>query len=231
MVIADERDTRAAAFLEQRVPWRYLGFGAVAGAAWGFLSLPLLHRVPHLVGQPLLTGPIVYGALLGGAAVGALIASPVRLESLRPVIGWAGLAGGILAVAILELLPLISGSFGALPLVARAGVLALLLAPIGLCLGIPLPAAVRLLGGAQRDGWIALFAAIALFGAAVARYVAYTFGVAWTLSVPTVMGGLCLFGVFLMAGLRALVFAADENASETPAVAAEDHTVWKKPTL
>ena len=232
VVIADEVDARAAAFLDQRVPWRYLGFGALAGAAWGFLTLPLLHRVPHLVGQPLLTGPVVYGALLGGAALGAAIAAPVRMEGLRPVIGWAGLAGGVLAVAILELLPLISGSIGGLPLAARAALLGALLAPIGFSMGIPLPGAARLLSGAHREGWIALFVAVALFGATAARYLAYVTGVAWTLSIPTVLGGLCLFGIFLMAGLRALVFAADDVPVDAPAARpAEDHTAWKKPTL
>jgi hypothetical protein len=230
VVIADDVDSRAAAFLEQRVPWRFLAFGVLAGAPWGFLSLPLLHRIPHLIGQPMLNTPVVYGALFGGAALGALVAAPVRLQNLRPVIGWAGLAGGILAVAILELLPLIAGSIGGLGLVTRAAILALLLVPIGLCLGIPLPGAVRLLGAAQRDGWIALFAALALFSAATARYLAYVFGVAWTLSIPTVLGGLCLFGVFLMAGLRQLVVNAEESEIERPPET-EDHAAWKKPTL
>ena len=232
VVLSDEVETHAAAFLEQRVPWRFLAFSALAGAGWGFLSLPLLHRIPLLIGQPLLNAPVVYGGLLGGAAIGALIAAPVRLDSLRPVIGWAGLAGGIFAVAILELMPLISGSIGGLPLAMRASVLALLLVPIGLSLGVPLPGAVRLLGGAQRDGWIALLAAIALFSAAVSRYLAYAFGVAWSLSIPSVLGGLCLFGVFLIAGLRALTVATEEEAIEPPTPKiGEDHTAWKKPTL
>ncbi|MGI8424740.1 MAG: hypothetical protein ACR2NO_11640 [Chloroflexota bacterium] len=233
--IADEADAAAAAFLEQHVPWRYLGFGALAGAAWGFLSLPLLHRIPHLIGQPLFTAPVVYGALFGGASLGALVAGPVRMDSLRPVIGWAGLAGGILSVAVLELLPLIAGTLGALGLGSRVAAVVLLLAQIGFCLGVPLPAAVRLLAGARRAGWVTLVMAVALLAATAARFLAYVAGNAWTLSIPTVLGGCCLFGVFLMAGLRALVFSSDELEADTPSTfktgSVEDHTAWKKPTL
>ncbi|HEU5316905.1 MAG TPA: hypothetical protein VFX49_12425, partial [Chloroflexota bacterium] len=90
--LVDQLDTEAAAFLEATVPWRYVGFATLVGAAWGLLVLPLLNRLPHLLGQPAVSAPLIYGALFAGAAAGAVLAQLGGAASLRPVIGWAGLA-------------------------------------------------------------------------------------------------------------------------------------------
>ncbi|HEU5315295.1 MAG TPA: hypothetical protein VFX49_04255, partial [Chloroflexota bacterium] len=168
-----------------------------------------------------------YGALVAGAAAGAVLAQLGGAASLRPVIGWAGLAGGVLAVGILELLPLVSGAIGGQPFIARAVVLGVVLVPIGLCLGVPLAGAIRLLGLGRRGGWAALLVAVALLAAMAGRYLAYALGLSWTLSVPTALSGVCLFGAFLMAGLRALTLPADDRPVEPASTA--DHTVFRRP--
>ena len=224
-------EAEAAAFLEQALPWRFLGFAAAIGGGWGFTLLPLLHRIPPLWGQPALSGPVVYGALFLGAAAGSLLAM-LRPGALRPTIGWACLAGGALGVALLELLPLVAGGLVGHGTEVRVAVAVALLAPLGLCLGVPLPAALRVLASAGHGSWAALLVAVHLLAMAVAQVYAYGLGLAWSLTVPAVLGGVCLFAAFMMAGLRALTIDIDENAATSTAgdgTQTADHTPFQRP--
>jgi|GEM_PF-2182513 len=224
-----QADAEAASFLESEVPWRYAGFAALVGGAWGFTVPPLLHRLTPLHGYPALSGSVIYGGLLVGAGIGALLTSAFRPNGLRPVIGWAGLAGGVLAIAGQLMLPLITGGLAGQGDVARLGTAALLLVPLGVCLGVPLPAAVRLLAGSGRGSWALLSVALLMLGDAMGRFLAFALGLTWGFTTPTVLGGICLFGVFLIAGLRALALPADELDALPVAVAPADHAAYQRP--
>lgn len=61
------------------------------------------------------------------------------------------------------------------------------------------------------------------------RFLAFALGLTWGFTTPTVLGGICLFGVFLIAGLRALALPADELDALPVAVAPADHAAYQRP--
>jgi MFS family permease len=222
----DEVDAIESGFLEDDVPRRYLLFAAIVGVGWGFVQLPLLHQFPLLLGDASLSAPIALGTIYLAAGVGSLLSSRFGLTSLRPVIGWAAFVGGLLAVALLELLPMMATALSGQSMLMRTAAVAAVLAPLGLCLGIPFPSVVRLLASSGRGGWTALMWGVAVLGFSTAQVYALAFGVAWTFTVPTLLGATCLFAAFMMVGLRALPFAAPPAEIAKPV---QDLTPYQRP--
>ncbi|HEV2121951.1 MAG TPA: hypothetical protein VGW38_04135 [Chloroflexota bacterium] len=214
---AADGDDIASGFLEDTVPWRFLAFAAVASAGWGFVQLPLLHHMPLVIGNAALSPPLVYAALFLGASLGNVVAARFGPANLRPVIGWAGLVGGLLAIAYLELLPMVTTALRGQTSVVRLGVAFIVLFPLGVCLGIPFPSAVRLLAANGRGGWTAMLVAVAVLAFGIAQIYAYAFGLAWSFTIPVLLGMVCLFAAFMMAGLRALPLSAVPAPAEAPA--------------
>lgn len=223
----DEGDDADAGFLEDGVPWRFLAFAAVAAAGWGFVQLPLLHQIPLVIGDASLSAPLVYAALFLGAAAGNVVAARFGPANLRPVIGWAGLIGGLLAIANLELLPMVTTALRGQTSVVRLAAAFIVLFPLGICLGIPFPSAVRLLAANGRGGWTAMLVAVAVLAFGIAQVYAYAFGLAWSFTIPVLLGMGCLFGAFMMAGLRALSLAAAPVPADEPV---QDLSQYQRPS-
>lgn len=194
-----------AAYLDDDVPWRFVGFIVLSSAGAAFLQLPYPHQLSLLVGRPELTAAIVPASLLFGGALGAGLSQRVSIGLLRPVIGWAALGAGLYAVALLELLPMAAQAAAGRDLTVRSATTVALLAPLGVALGVPFPCAIRLLARARRGSWATLLWAVAAVGATVSSLLALAAGIAWSFTAATVLGALCFFGAFLMAGLRMLV--------------------------
>lgn len=218
----------AVAFLEDEVPWRFLGFATLTSAGFMLAHLPLAFRLPLLIGQPALASAVAYGAALLGGTAGSLLAARAAPDQLRPAIGWAGLAGGLYTIALLELLPMAETTFGTHPLTVRTAVAAVLVAPLGLCLGVAFPATVRLLAGTGRGGWAAALFASAALAAIVAAFVSLTIGLTWGFAPSRLLGAAGLLVAFMIAGLRLLV-AGPEPAPAEPGPVAADHVAFQRP--
>ncbi|HEX2324340.1 MAG TPA: class I SAM-dependent methyltransferase, partial [Chloroflexota bacterium] len=143
----------AVAFLEDDVPWRFVGFVAATGGGCALVLYPLLQRLPLMVAWAGGEASLVLAGVTLGAALGGLLTLAVRPGQERPATGWATLAAALLSLAYLELLPMAEEATRGQPLALRAGVALLAVIPLGLCLGVPFPGAVRALEGAgAADG-------------------------------------------------------------------------------
>ncbi len=217
----------AIAFLEDDLPWRYAGFCALAAAGFAAAQSALVNRLPVLVGDPRLVLVVGYGVFLVAASLGCLLTLRVRPGALRPTIGWAGLAAGVIALATMELLPMAAASIRGQSTISRIAVGAAFAAPLGLCFGVPFPSALRLLASARRGGWSALLWSVSALAGLVAAFLALALGIAWSFNAALIFGAACLFGAFMIAGLRLLhVEALDETAPQAPPI---DHAPFQRP--
>jgi SAM-dependent methyltransferase len=224
--LAAEGSEEAVAFLEDAVPWRFLAFAALAAGGFALVLFPLAYRLPLLVGHPTLAPALAYGAFLLAGVAGGVLAGRAAPRALRPVIGWAALAAGLLAVAAPEVLAIATSTVRVERMLPRAAVGALVVAPFGICFGVLFPSAVRLLATARRGGWAALLWAVSALAGTGAVLLALTIGLAWSFTYAMFLGAACLFAVFMMAGLRLLEPQAPEEEAE-PAPA--DHTPFQRP--
>jgi hypothetical protein len=204
---------------------------ALVGAGFALVQLPLVHRLLPLIGHPTQGPAVVLASLLFAGAAGALLGARARPQSSRHAIGWATLAAGLYAVALIELASLAGEALRGQPAATRLAGAVALAAPLGLCAGVPFAAIVRALAAAGRGAWAAYLWAVWWLASVVAGFLSLGIGVATGFGFSTALGALCLFGAFMMAGLRWL---APDTPPAEPATANEalpdDHAPFRRPT-
>lgn len=123
-----------------------LHFAAI-GAGFMLIEIPLIQKLVLALGYPTLALSTTLFAILLGGGIGSW-ASPrvaARLGGDGRAVRAAALAAAGLAVAFALALPVLDLALLRQPLWLRVGEVAVALGLLGLCLGVPFPAAVRLL--------------------------------------------------------------------------------------
>ena len=135
-------------------------FGAL-GLAYLFVELGLVHALGLFIGPPTVTFAVVLGALLVTSGLGARLAD--RLP-LRPrVVLWPALAVAAFAAGA----PAVTHHLLGWPVGGRAVVAAVMVAPLGLLMGMPFPLGLRA-AGARGPVPVALAWGVSGFAAVVA---------------------------------------------------------------
>ena len=98
--VDEDLSPESTTFLEDDVPWRFVGFAALVGGGFVLVTIPIVQRVPLLTGQATASVALSAAVLLLGAVIGCAIVARVPVAALRPSIGWAGLAAGLAAFEV-----------------------------------------------------------------------------------------------------------------------------------
>ncbi|PYS85665.1 MAG: hypothetical protein DMF67_00045 [Acidobacteria bacterium] len=192
-----------------RVPgrWNYLAYFAGLGLGFIMIEIALLQRFTLFLGQPVYTFAVILASLLLFTGVGAyasgLRPGPARGKLLRiiPAILLALLLTALLTPAVF------SAALG-LALAWRVVIAVLLVAPLGVLLGMPFPTGLRLVGedSAALVPWAwgvnGFFTVIGSVGALI-------LGMAFGFKVVLVLAGACY-----LAALAAIVTTKGARAGE-----------------
>ena len=158
-------------------------FGAL-GAGFMLLEVALLQRFVLLLGHPVYSLTVTLFSLLLGTGLGSLISrriAPARIHTvtIRALLGVAVVACGA-AVGLAQLVD--AGVAWTLP--ARIAFAVLLIAPVGVLLGMPMPGGMRLIAADRADiipwGW-GINGAFSVVGATLAVFIAMNWGFSVTL--------------------------------------------------
>jgi hypothetical protein len=84
-----------------------------------------------------------------------------------------------------------------------------------------------MLAGARRGGWAPFLFAASVLGGTFGSFFALTLGIAGSFNVALALGAACLFGAFLMAGLRYIRIEEREEPAPEP-IAPVDHSVFQR---
>jgi hypothetical protein len=172
-------------------------FGAL-GAGFMLVEVALLQRFVLLLGHPVYSLTVTLFSLLLGTGFGSLISRRVGEDALRPAARRALAAIVLLTVASAAGLATIVDLGIAWPLPVRIASASTLLLPIGVVLGIPLPAGMRLLAAARPTlipwGW-GMNGALSVVGAALAVFLAMNWGFSSTLSIAGLVYSLALLAI------------------------------------
>lgn len=129
--------------LEASGRWSWLAYFAALGLGFIMVEIALLERFLLFLGQPIYTYAVVLAALLIFTGVGSYLAGRVRAEpgeALKRVLPLALLV--VLVTAFIT--PPVFHAFLGSGLAARIFIAMLLVAPLGLILGMPFPLGLRL---------------------------------------------------------------------------------------
>ncbi len=180
---------------------RNLIYFGLLGLAFLMVEIPLLQRFILYLGQPAYAITVVLFSLLLFSGIGSRLSGRIPLR--------AGL--GALTALILAAPPLLSALFNAslgLPLAARLAVAAFALAPLGLLMGMPFPAGIRMLAAGEHQSgdppsagsvpWVwAVNGAASVIAPILAALLALSLGFSAVLRI----GALCYLGALITAFL------------------------------
>lgn len=124
------------------LPWSALVYFAALGFGFIVIEMALLSRLTLFLGQPAYTIAIVLGGLLVFTGAGAAVSS--RLTTSPGTVQRAIALLLVMVAAQVFVAPLVLNATLGWPFVARGLVVLVLLAPLGVLLGIPFPVGVRL---------------------------------------------------------------------------------------
>lgn len=170
----------------------WLAYFASLGAGFMLLEVALLQRLVLLLGHPVYSLTVTLFSLLLGTGLGAFLSRRVTADRVRSA-GLKAMAG-VAAIALtgILVLPWITDLAMAWPLTARLVVAASLMIPVGILLGVPLPAGMRLLARSRPDlipwGW-GMNGAFSVIGATLAVFIAMNWGFS-----ATFLSGAAVYG-------------------------------------
>jgi Spermine/spermidine synthase domain len=171
---------RGAGAAATSVPgWRIAGYFAALALAFMFVEIAFIQKFILFLNHPLYAIAVVLSAFLLSAGLGSALAQ--RLEGtrsgLRPV--WPVASIALLCIVYLLVLPLATDFLVRLPDALRIAAAALLILPLGLCMGMPFPLGLEALGrhspAAVPWAW-GINASVSVVSAVLATLLAIHFG-------------------------------------------------------
>jgi hypothetical protein len=198
LLVARRRKARPALEpeLEKGLAWqpasRYLAYFALLGLGFLFVEIPLLQHFILYLGQPAYAFALVVSTLLVAAGLG----SRFLAERLSLPLALFLITG--LSLTYPLLLPYLFSATLPLPFAGRIIITILSLAPLGLLLGIPFPAGLRLAGQSRPDliPWLwAVNGCTSVISAVLAVIVALTWGfsaVVWSAALAYGLAGVVM---------------------------------------
>jgi len=187
------------------LPW-LMYFGAL-GAGFMLIEVSMLQQFVLLLGHPVYSLTVTLFSLLLGTGLGAAWSRRLDGPGLARATALAIVGIAVVAVVFVAAVgPIIAW---AVPFsrAARLGVAVIVLLPIGMLLGIPMPAGIRLLSGCapQMVTWAwGMNGALSVVGATLAIFIAMNWGFQMTL--------LAAAGTYLL-GLSALLLACSRRTA------------------
>ena len=188
--------------LEVADRWRYLTYFGALGLGFIFVEIALLQRFMLFLGQPVYTLAVALAGLLMFAGVGAALAVRARAapeRALRRIL--LTTIAALLATALLTP-PVFSAALG-LPLAARAILALLLIAPVGIALGMPFPTGLRIVSR-DAEAIVPWAWGVNGFFTVIGSVAAVILGMAFGFTVVLALAGLCYLAALLALASRRL---------------------------
>ncbi|PLY03098.1 MAG: hypothetical protein C0623_02580 [Desulfuromonas sp.] len=189
---------RRSALREPAALRRILYFSCL-GLGFMLIEIGLLRRFILFLGQPIYALAVILCALLIFSGFGSLISGPLAAGRERRFLGSALLALLLLSLVYIWFLPGILDAAMTASLLQRCGLSVLLLAPLGILLGMPLPVGMKLMHPtADGIAWSwGINSATSVWGALLAVVLAMNFGFTLTLVFGTVVYLVALITVLM----------------------------------
>lgn len=153
----------------------------ILGIGFMLIEISLMQRFSLFLGSPVLSMAVLLFSLLAGAGMGGLwstrLTTPVALTR---TIARASLWVAVIMLGYAAVLPFLFNQLLGLAFWVRIGIAAALLLPLGFCMGIPFPSAIRLLQEFQMGSLIPWMWGVnglgSVFGSTLTIAVAIRFG-------------------------------------------------------
>jgi MFS family permease len=185
----------------RELPVAWLGYFSCLGVGFMLIEIGLMQRFVLFLGHPVYALTVVLFTLLLGGAIGSRLSQRAGGNARRLLTMTLPIVG-LLAVVYAYALPYLFSSWLGLERPLRIALSAALLLPMGVGLGMPLPAGIALLGRHRPEhlAWAwAINGATSVLGSVVAMLIALTVG----FRVVVLTGAACYVVALALARLSA----------------------------
>jgi spermidine synthase len=189
------RRRRAARMLSGGTTARFLVYFAALGAGFMLIEIAIMQKLTLFLGEPIFSLTVTLFSLLVFTGLGSLLFA----ERVRGARVWLVPLGLVVYVVVFLTLgsPLLYAAIG-LPVTARVAIAVMLLAPLGLLLGVPFAYGLRV--ASERDPWLgpwawAINGCASVVGSIITVVLSMNFGftfVLWAAVVVYVLGFIAL---------------------------------------
>ncbi|MCZ6874650.1 MAG: hypothetical protein O7G88_14155, partial [bacterium] len=183
----------------------WLPFFAATGCAALLAQVALLQRFMLVLGSPTLTLVALLLPLLFFGGVGSLASTLLSDPTLRRLLPWSCMALGFFLVLYLVTFPALRPLLEQQGLLARVLSTMILLAPLGLLMGLPFPVGLRLLSP-MADTIVPWVWGVNSVACVLGSVAAVSLAVSWGLQAVVILGAL----VYVLAGCWAHCLLADK---------------------
>jgi hypothetical protein len=190
-------------------PWTLLIYFAGLGLGFIMIEIVFIQRFLLFLGEPVYTFAVVLAGLLGFSGIGSWVVGRLDANNRSSLI-W--IIPSILAVLLLDatLSPWIFISALGLPLPWRIMIVVAMLAPLGILLGMPFPAGLRIVAG-EAPAFIPWAWGVNGFFTVVGSIAASILGMAFGFTVVLAMSGACYLAALLAMTITRAVGWAPET--------------------
>lgn len=187
---------------------------ALIGLGFMLLEIGLLKRLELLLGQPVLSVVVTLSTLLMAGGLGSFFVRGLDVKWLTRTIRLAAFAITCYAILLVIFLPGFTVAVLPLDLWNRCLVTVLLVSPLGVLLGVPFPAGLRLATHSDNQG-IALYWAANSLTSTLGAVLASVLGVVFSFQVSILVAGMLYFSVAVGFHLQTSVVNSSKS-SQTP---------------
>ncbi|HVO39720.1 MAG TPA: hypothetical protein VMV03_11890 [Spirochaetia bacterium] len=178
---------------------------ACLGLGYMMAEIFLIQRFVYFLADPIYANAIIITVLLVSSGLGSLLADRLKVPRAR-LVRYATAAAAALCILFLAALPRVLTGLLGLPLPAKALAALVIVAPLGLCMGIPFPSGLAALSESRRDilpwAW-GMNGALSVAGSVLARVLSMAAG------FGVVLG--CVAVLYVSAGF---LYRANERRAE-----------------
>ncbi len=200
---------RRELFAGRRGTFSVILYYACLGLGYMMVEIFLIQRFVYFLADPVYANALIITALLVSSGTGSLLSARARIPRAT-LVRYAATAVAALVLAFLLGLPILLRALLGLPLWIKAVVAVLVVAPLGLCMGIPFPTGLSALAETRRDilpwAW-GMNGALSVTGSVLTRVISVSAGFTVVL--------LCVAGLYVAAGF---LYRANEARARTAAV-------------
>ncbi len=176
----------------------FIVYFLLIGLGFLMVELPLIQRFSLFLGHPVYALAVTLFSILLFSSLGSFTTDKVTFLNARQRLIVAGVGLSIIVPVYIVLLPIILEALTGLPILVKAVISIILLAPLALLMGMPFPLGIKLMS--QQRAWMVpwvwgvngVCSVVASVGSVV---VAIYYG----FSVALAIGAACYFGLLLLA--------------------------------
>ncbi len=168
------------------------------GIGFMLIEIPLIQKFTLFLGQPVYSISVLLFSLLTGAGIGSYLSERIRRRDSVVKLVSASLIISVIAILYIWIVPNIFDHFLGATIAVRILISVSLIFPLGLFIGVPFPASLRLIHSLKLTDQVPRMWGINGFGSVFGSVLAISLAIMWGFHTSLIIGAILYFLIFIL---------------------------------